>query len=222
LARLDAAGKLVGRRAISEEEYRLAQVNVQVNRFMALKEAEKRVVEQKKAERARVFLQDHEIRSPIRGIIKKCFKREKESVTSNDLQLFHIVASDKVWVEGMAPVNALYRVRVGQKVDVKLVIPEPERSIGEPRKGISSGVPSAKSPVDGDRSPESRVELPQEKLTFQGTIVYIDPNADPSGGVFRVRAEVDNQFDPETGDPVLRAGLNTNMKIYLNAQAERN
>jgi multidrug efflux pump subunit AcrA (membrane-fusion protein) len=204
LARLDTAAMLYPHRAISEEEWRLAKVNVRVNEFMTLKETEKRLVEQKKAERARVFLDDHVIRSPMRGIIKKCFKREKESVTNSDLQLFDIVATDKVWVEGQAEVSDIFRIRVGQEVVVKLAISRQERTIPE-RQPTSPGL----------RSTEVPTELPQEKIPFPGKIVFIKPDADALNSKFIVRAEVDNQFDPETGDPILRAGLNTVMKISV-------
>jgi multidrug efflux pump subunit AcrA (membrane-fusion protein) len=213
VARLDAASKLIGPRAISEEEYRLAVVNVNVNRLLTLKEGEKRTVEHMKADRARVFLDDHVIKSPIRGIVKKCFKREKESVTNSDLQLIHIVATDKVWVEGSVPVSQLYKVKIGQPVEVKLSLSLPDRVSDEERKRpISSGT---KSTSEADRS-EGRLELPQEKITFPGKIVFIDPDASFTAEAFRVRAEVDNQLDPETGAPILRAGLRTTMKIQLN------
>lgn len=213
MTRLDIAEKLYGPRAISEEEYRLAKVNVEVNRLQTEKEVEKRVVEQKKADRARVLLDDHIIRSPIHGIIKKCFKREKESVTTNDLQMFDIVATDKVWVEGLASVNDLYRVKVGQRVEVRLSFSDPDRSTPDERRSASSTGSTTKA--------EPRIEMPQEKLMFPGKIVFINPDASFSARNFQVRAEVDNQYDPETGDPILRAGLNATMQIFLKP-AERN
>jgi multidrug efflux pump subunit AcrA (membrane-fusion protein) len=217
-ARLDAASKLIGRRAISEEEWRLALVNVNVNQFMTLKEVEKRTVEHMKADRARVFLDDHVITSPIRGVIKKCFKREKESVSNTDLQLFHIVARDKVWVEGFAPVREMYRVKVGQDVEVKLAISELERGLSDPgRPSFSPGLTTSKSTSEAERPSEPRAELPQEKIIFPGKIMFIDPDANFSAGKFRVRAEVDNKLDPD-GEPILRAGLNTTMTIQLNSK----
>lgn len=214
LARLEAANKLYPRRAISEEEYRLALVNVNVNRFMTFKEAEKRLVEQKKSERARVFLSDHVIKSPMRGVVKKCFKREKESVTTSDLQLFEIVSLDEVWVEGWAPVSEIYRVKVGQDVQVKLAISEMDRETGiERRPSFSTN--TSKAPAESDRSTEARSDLPQERIVFPGKIIFIDPDANFSAGKFRIRALVINQSDAETGEPILRAGLNTTMMVQL-------
>jgi multidrug efflux pump subunit AcrA (membrane-fusion protein) len=210
ITRLEIASKLVPSRVISEEEYRLAKVNVNVNKLMTLKEVEKRSIEQKKAERARIYLSDHVIKSPIHGMIKKCFKREKESVAASDLQLFHIVATDKVWVEGLAPVSELFRVKVGNNVEVKLDL----RSINDDgRLPISASLQSRS--FERERVQATRNELPQEKVKFPGKIIFIHPDADFSNGVFQVRAEVDNQPDPVSGGPILRAGLNTSMTIFL-------
>ena len=183
--RFDVASRLVLPHAISEEEWRLAKVNAEVNELMTRKEAEKRQVEAYKADKAREFVDDHKILSPMRGIIKKCYKREKESVTPNDLQMFHIIATDSVWVQGNAKVKDMFRVKKGQSVIVKLAISK-------------DGPP-----------------LPQEQLEFEGTIVFIDPSADFAGGDFMVRAQVNNKYDPENNEPILRAGLKANMEIDL-------
>jgi multidrug efflux pump subunit AcrA (membrane-fusion protein) len=218
ITRMETANKLIGGRVISEEEYRLAKVNVEVNQLLADKEAEKRVVEQKKADRARIYVDDHIIKSPMRGVIKKCFKREKESVTGGDLQLFSIVATDKVWVEGMVDVSELFRVKVGQEVEVQLDLSS--NSADDSRLLLSPGVSSKSTAVSEPQRP-NRPQLPQEKEKFHGKLVFVYPDASFSARTFQVRAEVDNKPDPESGDPILRAGLMTNMTIFLNKPQQK-
>lgn len=221
LARFDAASRLVNSRAIPLEEWRLAKVNVEVNDLLTQKEVEKRQIEKIKANQSKLILEEHVIRSPIRGIIQKCFKREMELVTPSDHQMFRIVATDKVWVEGWADIRDVYRVKLEQAVEVKLALFEAERtpldSSEEKRSPVSPGQPSTSSrpAPGGERSKEQRVKLPQEEIPFPGTITYIDPNVDFSARAFKVRALVANKYDKETNLPILRAGMNANMTIKL-------
>lgn len=177
--------------ATSEEEWRLANVNVRVNDIQVKQEVEKRQLEQIKARRAKVILDDHTIKSPLNGVVQKCFKRAGESVPANDLQMFRIVAIDKVWVEKRVPESDWYRVRRGQPVRVQLVF-------------LDRG---------------KKINVPQGNLVFNGKVVFKDPDVDLVSRTFLVRAEVENQFDPITGDPILVAGLKADMEIVMGQPA---
>ncbi len=199
LARKDAADRLVNPRAISIEEWRLAQVNVKVNEYMTRKEAEKHKVEKLKADRAKIFLDEHYVTSPIKGIVRTCFKRENESVAAGELQLFHIVATDRVWVEGVVSTRDMYRVKTGQAVTVRLKFDGPDMP---------------------ELQVQSRKPLKEEMIEFYGSVIFIDPQVDRGNQFFKVKAEVENQHDPVTKDPILRAGLRAAMSIVTNEAAE--
>ena len=66
----------------------------------------------------------------------------------------------------------------------------------------------------------AEAELPVEKLTFDGRIVFVDVKVQPVTGEIRVWAEVANK------DNVLRDGLTSKMTIYpteiIPAQAAKN
>ncbi len=135
-ARLDSADTLYKNRAMSKEDYRLAVVNVRVNQTLLLQEVEKQKTEQLKSDRALETLKDHTVTSPIKGVVQKVARREQESLSPNEagqgpqslqgLQLFRIVASDKLWVEGFAEQLYLYRIRPGQRVQVQINLDVPE------------------------------------------------------------------------------------------------
>jgi multidrug efflux pump subunit AcrA (membrane-fusion protein) len=218
-ARRESAERLDRIQAIAREERRMADVNVEFSELSMQKEAETRRIEKIKAEQAEVLLNEHVIRSPIRGMIKKCFKREMELVTPSDHQLFHIVATDKVWVEGWAPVSQVYKVRVGQNVNMSLALLRRSTTrvpVDRPSP-ISPGLPSSTSRPLRTPEPlpeETPIELPEGvDNSFEGTIVFVDPDVDFGAGRFRVRAEVQNKYDPDSNLPILRAGMNANMTI---------
>jgi RND family efflux transporter MFP subunit len=209
-ARLDAAERLFKTRAISEEDYRLAVVNVKVNEILALKEKEKRKIEQVKKEKAEELLNDHVIKSPMRGIIQKRNKRQGESLSPNDLQLFRIVATDQVWVEGLVSIKDLFQVRVGQRVDVQLTLQSEFDPLGITRSPSSAPL-STKS--ESGAATEKRAKLPQEEILFPGTIVFIDPEVEYTNKAAKVRALVENR------DDILRAGFLAKMTIYTDDAA---
>jgi multidrug resistance efflux pump len=187
--RQDTANRLGRTRAISKEDERLAQVNLDVNRNLAKQESEKHEVEKLKADRSKVIYDDHFINSPIDGLVQKCFKRATESVAAGE-QMFRIVAVDKLWVEGLVPVQYVYRVQEGQRVTVQLVLRD---AAGQP--------------------------VPQAREVFEGRVVFIDPEMLPTGkDRFWVRGEVKNRRDAG-GKYILRAGMPAEMKIYLKEQA---
>ena len=190
--RREAAKVLYEKQAISGEDWRLANVNVRVNELQAKQEVEKRKIEQLKAERAKSILDDHTIKSPFKGVVQKCFKRAGESVPANELQMFRIVAIDRVWVEKRVPESDWYRVRKGQPVRVQLVF------VGANRQ---------------------KINVPQANLVFNGKVVFKDPDVEPTSRSFLVRAEVENQFDPNNGDPILVAGLKAEMEIVMGQPA---
>jgi multidrug efflux pump subunit AcrA (membrane-fusion protein) len=219
-ARLESAIRLGRLQAISNEEERMARVNVEFSELSLQKEAETRMIEKIKADQAELILNEHLIRSPFRGMIKRCFKREMELVTPSDHQLFQIIATDKVWVEGLVDVTYVYRVKPGQSVKMKLSLLPSERP-----NPISSGLPpstsrSARPPEPpSELQSEPQIELPVEN-SFEGTIVFVDPEVDYSARNFKIRAEVQNKYDPESGLPVLRAGMNANMTINIKPAAK--
>jgi multidrug resistance efflux pump len=186
-ARKEGAILLWHGQAISQEDYRLAIVNVAVNRLLADQEAEKHKVEQLKSARAKVILDDHLIVSPMKGVVQKCFKREKESVTPSDLQMFRIVSWDPVRVEATVPAEHLYRVRVGQGVKVRLTFAE---GVGRSRA----------------------VEPPESSEVFDGDIVFKDPEVDFGNKRFTVHALVENRKN-RAGEYILHAGLKAELTI---------
>ena len=184
-ARKDAADILIASHSISREDYRIAILQVIINEIAVEQEEEKSKVEKFKAERLEALLDDHRIKSPMRGVVQKCSKREGESIPANDLQVFRIVATDRVWVEGTMSANDLFRVRKGQSVVVRLTFE------GEPG------------------------EIPAEaNQQFTGNIVFLDPDVDLTSGTFWVHAEVQNLSNKE-GQEILHAGLKCDMTILL-------
>ncbi|GEM_PF-7052147 len=190
IVRLDTANRLGRTRAISREDERLAQVNVDVNKNLAKQEKEKHDVEKLKADRTKVIYDDHFINSPINGVVQKCFKRATESVAAGE-QMFRIVGMDTLWVEGWVPVGHVYQVQDDQRVTVQLMLKD------------RAGTP-----------------LPQSREVFEGQVIFINPDVQPIGTnrAFRVRGEVKNRRDAN-GRYILRAGLPVEMKIYLKEKA---
>ncbi|HID20988.1 MAG TPA: HlyD family efflux transporter periplasmic adaptor subunit, partial [Planctomycetaceae bacterium] len=132
----------------------------------AEREKENHRVEQLKAQHLKIQLDDHKIVSPMKGIVQKVYKRERETLSiAGGLDLFRIVDPDVVWVEGDVPIRYLYRVRRGLQVEV-----QPQY-------------------FDTDRK---RVDLPQGKMKFRGRITFVDPEVQPVNKTFLVRAEVIN------------------------------
>ncbi len=165
-AELDTAVRLFKSRAVSEEERRLAEVRWKISKLEADRERENHEIEQLKAEQLKVQLDDHRIVSPMKGIVQKVYKREKEALSiAGGLELFRLVDPDVVWVEGDVPVRYLYRVRRGLEVEVQA------------------------SYMDSERRP---IDLPQAKLRFRGRIVFVDPEVQLVNKTFLVRAEVVN------------------------------
>jgi multidrug resistance efflux pump len=165
-AELDTAIRLFKSRAMSEEERRLAEVRWKINKLEADREKENHKVEQLKAELLKIQLGDHRIVSPMKGIVQKVYKREKEALSIADgLELFRIVDPDVVWVEGDVPIKYLYRVRRGLQVEVQPQYFDSERK---------------------------RVDLPQAKMKFRGRITFVDPEIQLVHKTFMVRAEVVN------------------------------
>ena len=187
--RADVSEVLYRKGAISLEELRLSKVNLEVNQWQAKLEVEKRENEQSKAERAKFILDDYTIESPIKGVVQKRHKREKEAVPANDLQMFRIVATDHVWVEGLVLATEVYRVRKGQGVEVRLTFDE--------RDG---------APPD------------EANEKFQGKIVFIDPDVDQTSRKFWVRAEVKNRSNKDD-QVILHAGLKGQMTILFDDHA---
>ena len=164
-SRLEAAKKLARKNAISLEELRLADVQVTINEVEQSIEIEKQKMEKLKARRLKILLDDHTIRSPMKGIIQKIYKREREALQAVEgLQMFRIVNTDQVWVEGHVSVSYLYDVKKGQSVTVTL--------------------------ADADGNPMS---IPRASGNFRGKIVYVDPDVAGASRKFMVRAEVDNR-----------------------------
>jgi hypothetical protein len=134
--------------------------------------------------------------------------------------MFHVIATDKVWVEGFAHVSDVYRVKDGQAVKVTLTLLEPSRTppitTDEKKPSFSPGLQSSSlnTPPAAELPRETQIELPVAN-SFDGRIVYIDLDVNFSARVFRVRAEVDNKYDLETKLPILRAGMNANMTIVV-------
>ena len=189
-ARADGAEGLIKKNAISREDYRIALLQIVLNEIAVSLEEEKHEEEKLKADRLKVILGDHRIKSPSNGIVQKCYWREGESVPANDLRMFRIVATDRVWVEGLVSANNLFRVRVGQPVSVRLTFEKEE----------------------GSQPPA------EAKEEFYGKIVFLDPDVDHTDQTFRVRAEVENRSNKE-GQEILHAGLHVNMTILLGYQA---
>lgn len=127
-AQRDASRRLRERNAINPEEFRLAEVRVELAKnqvTLKRKEEEKAAV---LYERAKVELDRHTVRSPIDGRIMECLQPEGtvlERVGRNGLQLFRIVRTDRVRVEGLIELDKYdyRRVRKYQEVTVKLALP---------------------------------------------------------------------------------------------------
>lgn len=166
--RRTAADILGPSRAMNKEDWRLAWVNERVNELLSKQEVEKHNVESLKAKLAKVRLEDHIITSPIKGRIEKCFKREKESVAANDLQVFRVVATDVLWVSASVPEQHFYRVREGQRVNLNLKFQDVERQ---------------------------PIELPESKEIFTGRITFVASELGVGTHTFNVLVEVENRKD---------------------------
>ncbi len=169
-ARSDANDRLIKSRSISYDEWRLGIVQVLLNGLKVEQEVEKTKIEKNKAKQTELILGEHIIQSPINGRIQKCFKREHEQITPNELQLFRIVATDKLWAEGLVPARYAFRVKEGQRVTVQLVFQDE---------------------IDSRKI----VHLPQSDEVFEGRIIFIDPDVNDATQLFSIRAEVENRDD---------------------------
>ena len=189
-ARRDAANILIASHSISREDYRIAILQVTINEIEVEKEEDKKQVETLKADRLEELLDDHRIKSPMKGVVQKCFKRAGESIPANDLQMFRIVATDRVWVQGTVAAHDLFRVHLGQPVEVQLVF-------------------------DNAEGREPPAEANQK---FTGHIIFKDPDVDINSQQFWIWAEVENRPNKD-GQEILHAGLKADMKILLDGQA---
>jgi len=165
-ARAAANSRLIQSRAIPYEEYRLGEVQKRINATKVDQEAKKTEIERSKAAQTKIIFEEHVIRSPIKGRVQKCFKRAMESVTQNDLQMFRIVATDKVWAEGLVPDQYLFRVKEGQRVIIQPVFHDDEGVV---------------------------VRLRESSEVFEGKVVFIDTDVQPVSHKFMVRAEIENR-----------------------------
>jgi macrolide-specific efflux system membrane fusion protein len=127
-AQRDTTRHLRDKGASNPEEYRLAEVRVKV----AANQVELKKFEHEKAQvqhdRAQFELERHTVRSPLQGRIMECFKHEGSLVergAREGLQLFRIVRTDRIRIEGNIDANKVdyLRVRRGQPVSVELELP---------------------------------------------------------------------------------------------------
>ena len=122
-------------------------------------------------------LDRHTIKSPLDGIVIEVIKHPGEAVQQGD-PIMHVVNTDVVRVEGFVTVGEAARVRPGDPVEARIDA----------------------SRLDG---------LPPElaEMTFDGTVMFVDPTVGTIGGDIRVWARVEN---PEN---LLKAGLPATMTI---------
>jgi len=130
---------------------------------------------------ARAQLNTYYIHAPFDGIITRRFRREGEAVQQGETVL-SLVSVETMKVSGKVPIGQVLELTRGQKVTVRLANPD-----------------------------DGRTQLPQRFLdaVFEGTLVYIDPGANPVDGLdVRVWAEVTNIRG------LLRSGLTATMHIH--------
>lgn len=76
-----------------------------------------------KRDEAGELLQTHVVETPIAGLVTKVYKRSGEAVREGD-PIVDVVNTDRMRVSGYVPFKDISRVRPGDKVLVKLDIPE--------------------------------------------------------------------------------------------------
>ncbi len=78
-----------------------------------------------KRDEAGELLQTHVVESPIDGMVTKVHKRTGEAVREGDA-IIDVVNMDRVRVSGYVPFKDVNRIRLGDKVVVKLEVPDAE------------------------------------------------------------------------------------------------
>ncbi len=126
-AQLDAARYLRTKNAISEEEYRQAEVRVQVQEQRVL--AAKRDLEQAKValQQAELLLARHTIKSPIRGIVMRLFYRQGAYIDrsgQNGLRVCRLVRTDVIRAVVHVPLADSVRISRGAPVLFRLDMPQ--------------------------------------------------------------------------------------------------
>ena len=84
-----------------------------------------------KRDEAGELLQTHVVEAPIAGLVTKVYKRSGEAVREGD-PIVDIVNTDRMRVSGYVPFKDISRIRPGDKVLVKLEVPDVE----VPEEGI--------------------------------------------------------------------------------------
>lgn len=147
--RLKKLEKLAEGKHARKEEVERARADVAISEAHVLSAEEELLVRQLEYKKIKVQLSRRTITAPIGGVIVQIFKREGELVAPNDPYVVKMVELDKLTAMFSVPSEQAQRLRVEQKVVVRMV------DVTEPVKGEIEYV----SPVTDAESGTVRIKV---------------------------------------------------------------